>query len=229
MSNELQVFLDTETTGKESEAGHRVIEIGATVVNNGMHTGEEFHELLNPEREIDEAATQVHGFTWDDLIDKPHFEDIVERFLQFVQGKRVFMHNAAFDVQFLDSELELLNRPERMSAICSVVDTMELAKQVNKTGQVNLDVLCTRYGVDRTDRDKHGALLDAQLLSEVYLRMIESRNTLLQDVEDVNSEQFEPVLLSRPNRKLNVVYATEHELKAHEEYLLKLATQRQSG
>lgn len=220
-----QVFLDTETTGIDVGAGHRVIEIGATVVRNGMHTGEEYHQLLNPEREIDEAASKVHGFLLADLEDKPLFQDVVEDFVGFIQGKQVLMHNAAFDVRFLDAEFERIGRDERMSSVAEVIDTMKLAKETHKTGQINLDVLCNRYSVDRSGRDKHGALLDAQLLSEVYLRMLESRNSLLGDFEDkVEQIFFEPTLLDRPRSKKLVIKATEEQLATHEAYMERLVT-----
>lgn len=225
MNERAQVFLDTETTGMQVETGHRVIEIGGTVVIDGMHTGEEFHTLLNPQREVDEAAQQVHGFSLNDLEDQPLFEDIVEEFVQFIRGKQVFCHNASFDIRFLDSEFARIERDERMTQICTVVDTMAIAKEIHKSGQISLDALCSKYGVDRTSRDKHGALLDAQLLSEVYLRMQESRNSLLGEIEAEETQLIEPVLLSRPNRKPKIVYATSQELEAHQTYMEKLAKQ----
>lgn len=219
----IQVFLDTETTGIDPSEGHRIIELGATVVEDGMHTGEEFHELLNPERDVDVAATEVHGFTLADLADQPRFEDIVERFVAFISGREVFIHNANFDVPFLDSEFARAQRPERMATLCTVTDTMELAKRVHKTGQVNLDTLCNKHGVDRSDREKHGALLDAQLLAEVYLRMLEASNTLLGDYEEEDEVLEEPRFLHIKRDTKLVVRATPADVQAHEAYLAKLA------
>ncbi|MYD43769.1 MAG: DNA polymerase III subunit epsilon [Gammaproteobacteria bacterium] len=219
----IKVFLDTETTGIDPNDGHRVIELGATVVEDGMHTAEEFHQLLNPEREIDEAASEIHGFRLTDLADKPKFAEIADAFIEFIRGREVFMHNAAFDVRFLDAEFERANRTERMSTLCNVTDTLALAKQVNKTGQVSLNALCTKFGVDRSDREKHGALLDSQLLAEVYLRMIESKNSLM-DEFDEEENVFEETRLFEFDRSAKlIVRATPAELDAHEKYLSKIA------
>lgn len=220
----IQVFLDTETTGMSVDDDHRIIELGATVVDDGMPTREEFHELLNPDRDIDEAASAVHGFTWLDLTDKPRFSAIADQFVRFVQNRQVFMHNAPFDVAFIDSEFERADRPERMADICQVTDTMVLAKQLHRSGQVNLNSLCNKYGVDRTDREQHGALLDSRLLAEVYLRMRESQNSLLGDFE-VNEQLFEePRLLNLEGRKPLIRRANEEEQAAHAAYMQKLAT-----
>ena len=217
-----KVFLDTETSGLNVEEGHRIIEIGATVVDGGLHTGEEFHELLNPEREIDREASEVHGFTLSDLRDKPSFGEVADRFLDFIAGKDVYIHNATFDVTFIDSELSMTGQSEHMADVCTIHDTMDLAKKVHRGGLINLDSLCSKYGVDKTERDKHGALLDAQLLSEVYLRMIESTESLLglSEEEKEVSIEAEPITFARTN--IRVVKATTEELEAHNEYLTKL-------
>ena len=216
------VFLDTETTGINVDDGHRVIELGATVVQDGMHTSEEFHQLLNPERDIDAAATEIHGFSLDDLVDQPLFRDVADDFLEFIRGHSVFMHNAEFDMRFLDAELERADRPERIGDICGVTDTLKLAKELHKNSQVNLDALCRKYSVDRSDRDKHGALLDSQLLAEVYLRMVESKNSLLVDIDDADEIYEVPRLLDihRPNPL--VVRATPDELAEHDAYMKDL-------
>lgn len=220
----LTVFLDTETTGLSLEDGHRIVSIGATLVEDGLHTGEEFHELINPQHEIDPEATEIHGLTQEDLRDKPTFPVIADRFIQFVDGKEVCIHNAAFDVGFLDQELELAGYPERMAAICQVTDSMELAKELHPTGLVNLDTLCNKYGVDKTERDKHGALLDAQLLSEVYLKMQSSQISLLSDIEQEKHERnLEPIPISFPRSNVRVVRANSQEIEAHEAYMRKLA------
>ena len=218
----IQVFLDTETTGIDASAGHRIIELGATVVQDGMHTNEEFHQLLNPEREIDLEASQIHGFTLEDLVNQPRFGDVADIFIEFIRGRDVFMHNAAFDIQFIDAELQRANRAERMADLCHVTDTMTLAKEIHKSGQVSLDALCSKYAVDRTDRDKHGALLDSQLLAEVYLRMLESKNSLLGDLEESIEVYEQPRFIQLPRENPMVIRANSDELTAHEAYMRKL-------
>lgn len=218
----IQVFLDTETTGIDVSTGHRIIELGATVVKDGMHTNEEFHQLLNPEREVDPEASLIHGFRLEDLVDQPRFHEIADVFIDFIRGREVFMHNAAFDVRFIDSEFERAGRTERMASLCHVTDTMDLAKEIHKSGQVSLDALCSKYSVDRTDRDKHGALLDSQLLAEVYLRMLESKNSLLGELEE-SVEVFEqPRFLELQRENPLVIRATNDELAEHEDYMRKL-------
>ena len=218
----IQVFLDTETTGIDVSAGHRIIELGATVVQDGMHTNEEFHQLLNPEREIDREASQIHGFTLEDLVNQPRFREVADIFIDFIRGRDVFMHNAAFDSQFIDAELQRAGRPERMSDLCRVTDTMVLAKEIHKSGQVSLDALCSKYAVDRTDREKHGALLDSQLLAEVYLRMLESKNSLLGELEESVETYEQPRFIELHRDNPLVVRATSDELAAHEAYMRKL-------
>ena len=218
----IQIFLDTETTGIDASAGHRIIELGATVVRDGMHTNEEFHQLLNPERDIDAEASLIHGFTHDDLVNEPRFSEIANAFIDFIRGHEVFMHNAAFDIQFIDAELQRANRTERMADLCQVTDTMALAKEIHKSGQVSLDALCSKYGVDRTDRDKHGALLDSQLLAEVYLRMLESKNSLLGELEEPEEIYEQPRFLKLSRESPLVIRASADELAAHEEYVQEL-------
>lgn len=203
---------------------HRIIELGATVVDDGMHTDEEFHQLLNPGREIDEAATAVHGFTLLDLADKPSFAEVADEFVEFIASRHVFMHNAPFDIAFLDSEFVRAGRTERMDDLCEITDTMKLAKQLHRSGQVNLNALCNKYGVDRSEREKHGALLDSQLLAEVYLRMLESQNSLLGDLEVADELFEEPKLLQLERHNPVVVRASPDEIAAHESYLNRIAS-----
>ena len=221
----IQVFLDTETTGIDVSAGHRIIELGATVVRDGMHTNEEFHQLLNPERDIDPEASEIHGITFEMLANEPRFRDVADHFIDFIRGREVFMHNAAFDVRFIDAEFQYANRPERMADLCRITDTMTLAKEIHKSGQVSLDALCSKYSVDRTDRDKHGALLDSQLLAEVYLRMLESKNSLLGELEEAAEVYEEPRFLKIQRENPLVIHATDKELAAHEEFMRKLAAE----
>lgn len=199
-----QIILDTETTGLEAAAGHRVIEIGLVEMVNRRPTGRVFHRYLNPERAVDEAAQKVHGLTDQFLKDQPKFAAVAEEFLQFVAGAELLAHNAAFDMGFLEAEMARLQpAPSPLSSLCKVVDTLKLAKQ-NHPGQRNsLDALCKRYGVDNSNRDLHGALLDARLLADVYLAMTGGQSSLGLDAAgsqkgsaggaEVRRERREPV------------------------------------
>lgn len=166
-----QIVLDTETTGLEPEEGHRVIEIGCLEMVNRRLTGREFHQYLNPERSVEYGAVQVHGLDDEFLSDKPRFAEIAADFLDFIRGAELIIHNAAFDVGFLDAELARLSEPARVADLATVLDTLELARELHPGQRVSLDALCRRYEVDNTERSLHGALLDAQLLAEVYLLM----------------------------------------------------------
>lgn len=169
-----QIALDTETTGKDEETitgEHRIIEIGCVEILNRKLTGRDFRVLLNPMRPIDEEASQVHGITDDMLTDKPQFKDIASEFLDFITGAELLIHNAKFDCAFLNRELMLMGMSKPINSFCTVTDTLSLARSINPNHQANLDNLCRIYDVDRSARTKHGALLDAQLLAEVYLAM----------------------------------------------------------
>ncbi len=168
-----QIVLDTETTGLEHADGHRIIEIGCLEINDRRITDRHYHVYLNPDREVESGALQVHGITDEFLADKPRFADIVDELIEFVQDSELIIHNAPFDVGFLDAELARLQRPEpiRMADVASVLDTVVLARELHPGQRVSLDALCKRYEVDNSGRDLHGALLDAELLAEVYLAM----------------------------------------------------------
>ena len=172
-----RIVLDTETTGLEPEAGHRVIEVACLELNGRRATGRHFHRYLNPERAIDAAASQVHGLTLEDLADKPRFADIADEFLEFVEGAELLIHNAPFDVAFLDEELKRIGRPT-LATYCTVSDTLELARDLHPGKKNSLDALCERYAVDHSKRTLHGALLDAQLLADVWLAMTRGQETL---------------------------------------------------
>ena len=172
-----RIVLDTETTGLEPSEGHRIIELACLELFDRRATGRQFHRFLNPERAVDLAASQVHGMTADDLADKPRFADIADEFLEFVDGAELLIHNAPFDVAFLDAELERIGRP-RVSALCSVRDTLEMAREVHPGRKNSLDALCERYGIDNARRTLHGALLDAQLLADVWVAMTRGQETL---------------------------------------------------
>src|SRR5262245_54728874 len=167
-----QVVLDTETTGLEPEQGHRVIEIGCVELVNRRKTGRRFHRYLRPDRLIDRAAQHVHGITDEFLAQQPRFAEVVDELIQFISGAELVIHNAAFDIAFLDSELKRLSGSVRqMSDICTVIDTLPLARQMHPGQRNSLDALCKRYEVDNSHRELHGALLDARILADVYLAM----------------------------------------------------------
>ena len=167
-----QIVLDTETTGLDPAQGHRVIEIGCIEIENRRLTGRHFHCYLNPDREIDEGAVQVHGITSSFLADKPRFRKVAADFLQFVSEAELIIHNAPFDIGFLNCELKLAGgQYGRLEDYCSVVDTLTMARKKHPGQRNSLDALCKRYEVDNSQRDLHGALLDAEILADVYLLM----------------------------------------------------------
>ena len=208
-----RIVLDTETTGLDTVEGHRIIEVAGIELAGRRPTGRHFHRYVNPEREIDIAATQVHGMTREDLADKPRFADIADEFLEFVQGAELLIHNAPFDVAFLDSELSRAGRPA-IGASCTVTDTLELARDLHPGRKNSLDALCERYGVDHSGRTLHGALLDAQLLADVWLAMTRGQETLDIAMDEVAA----PVLAASGSPikvPVQVLRADEAELAAH--------------
>jgi len=172
-----RIVLDTETTGLEPGEGHRIIEVACLELSGRRATGRHFHRYVNPERAIDRAASEVHGLTAEDLQDKPRFGDIADEFLDFVSGAELLIHNAPFDVAFLNAELERSGRP-RLESVCTVADTLEMARDVHPGRKNSLDALCERYAVDHSKRTLHGALLDAQLLADVWIAMTRGQETL---------------------------------------------------
>ena len=170
-------MLDTETTGLEPAEGHRIIELACLELSGRRPTGRHFHRYVNPERSIDRAASEVHGLTAEDLLDKPRFGDIADEFLDFVNGAELLIHNAPFDVAFIDAELDRIGRP-RLENVCRVSDTLEMARELHPGKKNSLDALCERYAVDHSRRTLHGALLDAQLLADVWLAMTRGQETL---------------------------------------------------
>jgi DNA polymerase-3 subunit epsilon len=173
-----QIILDTETTGLEPADGHRVIEIGCVELIDRRPSGRDFHQYVNPERDIEDGALEVHGISREFLQDKPVFADVVEELLEFMEGAELVIHNAPFDVGFLDAELALLGRPDRITDHARVLDTLELARELHPGQRNSLDALCKRYEVDASSRSLHGALLDAQLLADVYLAMTGGQSDL---------------------------------------------------
>lgn len=217
-----QIVLDTETTGLEVSRGHRVIEIGGVELLNRRATGRHFHRYLNPEREVDEGARAVHGMSLKDLADKPRFAQIADEFTQFVAGAELIIHNASFDVGFLDAELARLKAeaPVRLGALCSVLDTLALAREMHPGQRNNLDALCKRYGIDNSRRELHGALLDARILADVYLAMTGGQSTLALDDAPRRAAARRAAAATGvvlPDLPLRVVAASAEELSAHEQ------------
>jgi len=177
-----QIALDTETTGLSTGHGHRIIEIGCVEMINRRLTGREFHRFLNPDRDIDEGAEAVHGISRAALENEPRFHEIVDEFLEFVRGAELVIHNASFDVGFLEHELQLMKHPKpRIEDHATVLDTLTLARKLHPGQRNSLDALCKRYEVDASKRDVHGALIDSDLLARVYLAMTGGQSSLLLD------------------------------------------------
>jgi len=172
-----RIVLDTETTGLEPAEGHRIIEVACLELSGRRATGRHFHRFVNPERAVDFGATQVHGLTAEDLADKPKFADIADEFLEFVEGCELLIHNAPFDVAFLNAELARIGRP-KVESVCTVADTLAMARDMHPGKKNSLDALCERYSVDHSRRTLHGALLDAQLLADVWVAMTRGQETL---------------------------------------------------
>jgi DNA polymerase III subunit epsilon len=214
-----QIVLDTETTGLEPELGHRIIEIGCVELVNRRPTGRTFHRYLNPEREIDEGALSVHGISRADLYGKPKFAEIVEELLLFIADAELVIHNAAFDVAFLDAELARIQGQQRtVAALCRVLDTLALARSMHPGQRNNLDALCKRYSVDNSRRELHGALLDARILADVYLAMTGGQGALAlteATTSSIATEGRTVRALVRPSIPLVIIEATEDELAAH--------------
>jgi DNA polymerase-3 subunit epsilon len=216
-----QIVLDTETTGLEPGLGHRVIEIGCVELQNRRHTGRTFHRYLNPEREIDDAALAVHGMSRADLGEQPLFGAVAQELLDFIGGAELVMHNAAFDVAFLDAELARLpGEARQVSQVCQVLDTLALARELHPGQRNSLDALCKRYDVDNSRRGLHGALLDARILADVYLAMTGGQSALALMDSDREARAADGSQLVRAVARgaevLHVMCADAAELEAHE-------------
>jgi DNA polymerase-3 subunit epsilon len=222
-----QVVLDTETTGLEAEAGHRIIEIGCIELVNRRPTGKRFHRYLNPEREIDRAATDVHGMEYADLAANPKFAEVAGEFLEFVRDAELVIHNADFDVEFINHELQRIDDlPHEIRDCCRVLDTLALARRMQPGQRNSLDALAKRYNVDNSKRELHGALLDAQILAEVYLSMTGGQVSLSLDGETRDYAAAAAPAQRRIDRSgltLVVQPATAEELAAHEAMLAAIA------
>ena len=221
-----QIVLDTETTGLEPSQGHRIIEIGCVELINRRLTGNNYHQYLQPDREIDEGALQVHGISNEFLKDKPRFGDVVDDLMSYLKGAELVIHNAPFDVGFLNHELKLDDNARGVIADhCTVTDTLVMARKMHPGQKNNLDALCKRYDVNNTQRDLHGALLDAEILSEVYLRMTGGQVGLALDSEQTAEKQdgvASPSRISSDRAPLRVISASKDELSAHTEFLKKM-------
>jgi DNA polymerase-3 subunit epsilon len=221
-----QIILDTETTGLEHTQGHRIIEVGGVELLNRRPTGRTFQRYLNPERDIDKGAQAVHGLSRERLANEPRFAEIAGELLEFIRGAELIMHNAMFDIGFLDAELARLPDAVRISAVCTVLDTLALARERHPGQRNNLDALCKRYGVDNTKRDLHGALLDARILADVYLAMTGGQSTLELDSargRTSGAGGTETIhAIARPAEALVVRHASEDEQAAHAQLLALL-------
>ena len=221
-----QIFLDTETTGLDPNQGHRIIEIAAIEMNNRQLTKNHYHTYLNPERDIDSAAQEVHGITSEFLQDKPLFKDIALEFLDFIKDSEIIIHNAPFDVGFLDMELGRISFEKIEKYSVSIFDSLTLAKEIRPGQRNNLDALCKAYGIDNTSRTLHGALLDAQLLGDVYLAMTRGQEGFAIDftnnsenlnLGDVNSDDL---IITEPNN---------NELQSHKEFISNMNTKNNNS
>ena len=222
--NKRQVVLDTETTGLSTADDHRIIEIGCVELINRKLTGETFHQYINPQRDIDAGAMEVHGITNEALADKPKFAEIVADFMQFIDGAELIIHNAAFDVGFLDHELgKIASESRTITAICTILDTLKLARDKHPGQKNNLDALCRRYDVNNSNRELHGALLDSEILADVYLAMTGGQVNLLLAAEAATTQQAGVSEASKARRKkrkpLPVIKATAAELESHQSHL----------
>lgn len=223
-----QVVLDTETTGINTADDHRIIEIGCVEMINRRLTGQTFHQYINPQRDIDDGAIEVHGITNEFLADKPLFADIAEDFLRFIEGAELIIHNAPFDVGFINHELAKLDgETRRVESIATVLDTLKMARDKHPGQKNNLDALCKRYEVDNSNRELHGALLDAEILADVYLAMTGGQVSLTLTSEDRPGnapEENEQIEVGQRQRQqtLPVIKASEEELAAHQAMLEKI-------
>jgi len=211
-----EVVLDTETTGLSVEEGHRIVEIGCVELNDLIPTSNKFHYYLNPGKKISKEALKIHGYTDDFLSDKKKFKEIVHEFLEFIKGKRLIIHNAEFDLSHLNNELELIgkNKMEKQN----IVDTLELARNKFPGSGISLDALCKRYRIDNSKREKHTALIDCELLTKVYINLIDQREPSL-NFSSKNDNNLDIMNIRSKDYCKKIVVPTTKELKLHKEYL----------
>jgi DNA polymerase-3 subunit epsilon len=222
-----QIVLDTETTGLNAKFGDRVVEIGCIEIRSRQVTDRHFHTYLNPEREIEEGAAKVHGLTREFLADKPHFAEVAKEFLAYVRDAELVIHNADFDVEFLDQELALVDLGPLADHVSGIVDTLVLARELHPGRRNSLDALCERYAVDNAHRSLHGALLDAELLAEVYLAMTRGQESLMMALEATEARDDADIRIDAS--ALSVLRASPEEVAAHERYLDGLEAKAAQG
>lgn len=219
-----QVVLDTETTGINPQLGHRIIEIGCVELIDRKLTGKHYHVYINPERVVEQEAIDVHGITNEFLMDKPLFADIAEEFYEYIKGSELVIHNAAFDVGFINHEFNLLvNKIPPVEEYCGVLDTLAMAREKHPGAKANLDALCRRYGINNSHRELHGALLDAEILADVYILLSGGQTALLLDKEKSDEGGVGEIRRIDASRtSLPVIRASEDESVLHEKYLAAL-------
>ena len=214
------IVLDTETTGIRPEEGHRIIEVGAVQILNREITSTEFHKYVQPNRPVGDSVN-IHGITDKFLINKPQFNKISDDLLSFIEGATLIIHNAPFDLGFLDNELKINGINKKIEDICQIIDTLELSKKQRPGTMHNLDALCRRFGVDTSARTRHGALLDAQILAQVYLAMTGGQSILFQENSDIESLISDPELIKKniaSKDNIKVIYANMQEVDLHNNY-----------
>lgn len=214
-----RIVLDTETTGMPAVDGHRIIEIGCVEMLDRELTGNHYHQFINPERKVDAGAYEVHGIGDDFLADKPLMADCIEAFLDFIRGAELIIHNAKFDVGFLDHELQLLGREERIADMCTVTDTLTMARKKHPGARVSLDALCKRYGITQFNRDLHGALLDSEILAQVYLSMTGGQSGLSFAEQKPKKQKTEIGRATRNAFSIAEVPLSNEEIERHNSWL----------
>lgn len=224
ISGKRLVVLDTETTGLDAKGGHRIIEIGCVELSERRLTGNNLHIYLQPDRDIDPGAIAVHGITNEFLIDKPRFADVVDEVQSYLKGAELIIHNADFDVGFLENEFQLCNKPMVLSDVCKVTDTLAMARNKFPGQRNSLDALCKRLGVNNGHRTLHGALLDSEILSDVYLVMTGGQTALSLDQDTATGGEVINLAATVDLAKLKSVVANEDEINAHEQWLERLRT-----
>lgn len=228
-----QIVLDTETTGLEHSDGHRIIEIGCVEVSGRIITGNNFHKYLQPDRHIDQGAIEVHGITNEFLSDKPRFQDVMQDFIAYVDGAELVIHNAPFDVGFINAEFKRAGYGKTIEDHCTVLDTLALARETYPGQRNSLDALCRRLDINNAHRTLHGALLDSEILADVYLLMTGGQTDLVLDSDsaDADADELAGLNLQRASERppLKVVRASDAELQEHQKWLDKLAKESANG
>ena len=217
-----QIVLDTETTGLDPRSGHRIIEVACIEMVNRRFTGHHLHKYINPEREIDEGAQAVHGISLEFLADKPKFADVVDEFLEFINGAELVIHNAPFDIGFLNAELRRLDRVPVETVCNGVIDTLRMAKDLHPGKRNSLDALCERYEIDNSGRTLHGALLDTELLADVFMAMTRGQNSLMIEPDTAPRPNLDADGLVRERKPLIVRCASPEELAEHQRVLASI-------